>query len=285
MEPVAGVDDRRCLKCGSTENTYNATRCIVCGHSLPLAQTRATARHSAYVKDFSRWRRYLLCRLDAEPIELEMGKPFTFGRSRDCDLVIQSTKISRRHAQVVWKKDKPLLRDLGSENGTEVNGKQLRVDHPLAHEDELVMGPFSCVFRIMSGQGSVQAEQGLLDSQADTQAMQAVAMTGDLEEMSVYEVLETLTYNKKTGMLTLYSPYDVEGTIALRDGQLIQAKVEGFRGEQAVFSLVAWTEGRFRFVVGIEPDLRRNIRRPAEELLAEIAKQNPGGGLSAGDYS
>ena len=63
------------------------------------------------------------------PIDsVEVDKPsFTIGRDEHCDLVIHDPKVSREHAVIVpgagpFRR----IRDLGSENGTLVNGEPIR---------------------------------------------------------------------------------------------------------------------------------------------------------------
>ena len=48
------------------------------------------------------------------------------GRTSDCDIVLAKRQVSRRHAQIERDDDGYLLRDLGSKNGTYVNGKEVR---------------------------------------------------------------------------------------------------------------------------------------------------------------
>ncbi len=48
------------------------------------------------------------------------------GRSQDCDLVLRDGSVSGRHARLSWRGDKILLEDLGSANGTYVDGKRVR---------------------------------------------------------------------------------------------------------------------------------------------------------------
>jgi hypothetical protein len=48
------------------------------------------------------------------------------GRSQDCELVLRDTSVSGRHARLSWRGDKILLEDLGSANGTWVDGKRIR---------------------------------------------------------------------------------------------------------------------------------------------------------------
>jgi hypothetical protein len=48
------------------------------------------------------------------------------GRSQDCDLVLGDTSVSGRHARLSWRGDQILLEDLGSANGTWVDGKRVQ---------------------------------------------------------------------------------------------------------------------------------------------------------------
>lgn len=52
--------------------------------------------------------------------------PAVIGRSSECDIVLPKRQISRRHAQIEQDDDGYLLRDLGSKNGTYVNGDRVR---------------------------------------------------------------------------------------------------------------------------------------------------------------
>jgi hypothetical protein len=51
--------------------------------------------------------------------------PFTIGRSRDCDFVLDYTEISRLHAQCTSDHLNIFVEDMGSTNGTYVNGRRL----------------------------------------------------------------------------------------------------------------------------------------------------------------
>ncbi len=61
---------------------------------------------------------------------------FTIGRGRDCDLQFSDTQISTNHARVSWDDNRWWIEDLGSKNGTYVNG--IRVESaPLGPKTEV----------------------------------------------------------------------------------------------------------------------------------------------------
>jgi pSer/pThr/pTyr-binding forkhead associated (FHA) protein len=67
------------------------------------------------------------------------------GRHLDCDVRIDSTKVSRRHCCIVTAYDRISIRDLGSRNGVRVNGRLLE-ESRLRPGDELAIGPI--LFRL-----------------------------------------------------------------------------------------------------------------------------------------
>jgi hypothetical protein len=56
------------------------------------------------------------------------------GRSRKCDLVLAHGSISGEHAVIWWARNRWLIRDLGSRNGTRVAGKTLALETPMQLE-------------------------------------------------------------------------------------------------------------------------------------------------------
>ena len=56
---------------------------------------------------------------------LQKRDSVVIGRAPDCDVVIQDLKASRRHCQLTRKTEGFLLEDLGSRNGTLVNGAKI----------------------------------------------------------------------------------------------------------------------------------------------------------------
>lgn len=74
----------------------------------------------------------------------------TIGRSRDCDIVLEDSSVSRRHAELrprdphAWT-----IEDLGSTNGVRVNGRSIeRGEHELNDGDSIGVGSTELLFEI-----------------------------------------------------------------------------------------------------------------------------------------
>ena len=63
----------------------------------------------------------------AKLIETSLQKrdSVVIGRGSECDVVIQDMKASRQHCKLSRREDGFLLEDLGSRNGTLVNGQKI----------------------------------------------------------------------------------------------------------------------------------------------------------------
>lgn len=68
------------------------------------------------------------------------GVRFLIGRSRDCDLCLTDLSVSRRHAQLVRREDGWVVSDLGSHNGTRLNGWLVREPVRLSAGDRVEFG-------------------------------------------------------------------------------------------------------------------------------------------------
>ena len=64
-----------------------------------------------------------------------------FGRHEECDVQLNSKKVSRRHCVVAQVSDYLLIRDLGSTNGVRINGQRV-AEGKLRPGDELQIGNF-----------------------------------------------------------------------------------------------------------------------------------------------
>ena len=89
--------------------------------------------------------------------EIEVTKDQTVvGRDPECDLVIASPKVSRKHCQIAVRGNAASLTDLGSRNGTFVNG-QKAANTPLKAGDKVVIGPMGFIVEIDGDRGRASA--------------------------------------------------------------------------------------------------------------------------------
>ncbi|MEM7200820.1 MAG: FHA domain-containing protein [Planctomycetota bacterium] len=82
---------------------------------------------------------------DGDRVEVRDG--LVLGRIPPCDVVLQDSKASRKHARLHVSGDVVELEDLGSSNGTLLNGKRVR-KRLLRPGDEIRIGTTSIEFRV-----------------------------------------------------------------------------------------------------------------------------------------
>ncbi len=73
------------------------------------------------------------------PLQLPGEGLLVIGRSRGCDLTLKCADASRRHAEIVCGSQDFLIRDLGSTNGTWVNGARIQ-EQQLRTGDRIEIG-------------------------------------------------------------------------------------------------------------------------------------------------
>ena len=76
------------------------------------------------------------------------------GRDADCEVRIDSRTVSRRHASVVVDENAVVVADLGSKNGTRVNGQPVDAPTRLTDGDVIQIGDAILVCRIAARGGS-----------------------------------------------------------------------------------------------------------------------------------
>ncbi|MEV7806175.1 DUF1707 and FHA domain-containing protein [Microbispora sp. NPDC088329] len=91
----------------------------------------------------SAWRRPRLPRL---ALPTDGRARYLVGRGSSCDLVLADLTVSRVHAELRRELDSWLLVDLGSMNGTRLNGWRLVGPAPVRAGDEVAFG--DCVFLV-----------------------------------------------------------------------------------------------------------------------------------------
>ena len=74
------------------------------------------------------------------PVQLSEGGEHVIGRSPDCQFPVSNADASRRHTAVLFRGSGYVVRDLGSTNGTFVNGERVAGDRWLRSGDKIEIG-------------------------------------------------------------------------------------------------------------------------------------------------
>ncbi|HZL87128.1 MAG TPA: FHA domain-containing protein [Pirellulaceae bacterium] len=85
------------------------------------------------------------------------GPECLIGRGDDCHLRTQADAVSRRHCVIRTTENEVAVRDLGSRNGTFVNGEQITGDAVLLNGDQLRVGPLE--FQVIAEQTAGKAKR------------------------------------------------------------------------------------------------------------------------------
>ena len=64
----------------------------------------------------------------------------TLGRSRQCDIVLNDANVSRQHAEIRPRGGSWVVTDLGSTNGSRINGRQIEGSEVIRPGDEIELG-------------------------------------------------------------------------------------------------------------------------------------------------
>src|SRR5207248_9300980 len=83
--------------------------------------------------------------------EFPLGDNNVLGRSTTATVRLADREVSRKHSQVDKEGDDYVLRDLGSSNGTFLNGKRIFGPSKLKDGDEVVIGTSKMEFRMGKG--------------------------------------------------------------------------------------------------------------------------------------
>src|SRR5215813_6184461 len=152
---------------------------------------------------------------------LRMNREIIIGRSSDLDMVLVEDMVSRRHAKITSTDNDIFIQDLGSTNGTFVNGEKTTGRHKLAEGDRILVGTSIIKLVAMDASAAAQTEaeaRRRLEAGANRQSTSGRPMSGVIEEIPLPDLLQLLSTSRKSGVLTIASG-GLVGKIYLRKGQ------------------------------------------------------------------
>lgn len=190
-----------------------------------------------------------------EPLLLSRERKLLIGRDASADVRIKSDLISRRHAEIGWTGQGFAVVDLGSVNGTMVNGVRITGPCHLHRDDRVSVAGFGLVVRLLTG-GQVDdggGEGGTTRIMRPELARQLGKGTlqGELGQLQLKDVLELLEWKKHTGVLTVTPASLPPAQVFLVKGQIVHAETpRGHKGLEAATLILRVTTGRFVFEPG-----------------------------------
>ena len=111
-----------------------------------------------------------------------IGAQIVVGREEGLDVSLQDPEASRRHARITWQAGQYVIEDLGSTNGTFINGVQTTAPQVLNPGDTIGIGQTALVFQLEGVQMSApqyQAPAEYVPSPAPPQPVPTTAADSD----------------------------------------------------------------------------------------------------------
>ena len=195
------------------------------------------------------------------------------GRHPDCELNLRMDDVSRRHAELRFESGQYVLHDLGSTNGTFVNGQKVEGGRVLAPGDHVEIGETSVTFCEIGGgtafpSPDLDARTVLFDREAASP--RDAELRGELREIPAAPLFQLMEMNRSTGRLDVRSG-DVAASVWFESGHPVHAISEKNAGFDALVVLVGLREGQFVFSAG-EMAPEKTVQASVTEVLMEACR-------------
>ncbi|MFE8600984.1 DUF4388 domain-containing protein [Archangium violaceum] len=211
---------------------------------------------------------------------LKAGKQIVIGRSSELDMVLVEDMVSRKHARIMVNGTGQIsIEDLGSTNGTFVNGEKVK-QAPLKEGDRILIGT-SILKLILQGVGAGEVDEVVAKQRLEEVAVQAArtstkasSMTGKIEEIPLPDLLQLFHTSKKNGVLVVTN--DHEAKIYLRQGRVYYAVIDENHnlGPQKSFNrIITWEQGDFELQPADPQEFMVELDSSTEALLMDALRQ------------
>ncbi len=214
---------------------------------------------------------------------LAEGQEIVIGRSSELDMVLVEEMVSRKHARIALADGAISIEDLGSTNGTFVNGEKVQ-QGTLREGDRVLIG--TNILKVVAAHQDAEARANLkamavgrvtAKQQPGTRASEeAPRMSGNLEEIPLPDLLQLFGTSRKAGVLVLRTA-GREGRIYLNEGRIRFAEFTGMAAVpplKAVYRMLSWTTGSFALDPPDTRELEGAIDVSAQEVLMEGFRQH-----------
>jgi hypothetical protein len=204
---------------------------------------------------------------------IRMNREIIIGRSSDLDMVLVEDMVSRRHAKITSTDHEVYIQDLGSTNGTFVNGEKISRSR-LNEGDRILVG--TSIMKVVGADersySQTEAEaRRRLEAGAQRQSTAGRPMSGVIEEIPLPDLLQLLSTSRKSGVLTIASRAGI-GKIYLRKGQIYFAAINdnfAIKPQKAIYRMLTWSTGTFELEPSVEMQVMEEVQESTEALLME----------------
>ena len=132
---------------------------------------------------------------------IELGENLSIGRAQENRFVIDREAVSRHHAEIRCSGlDRYVIVDLGSANGTWLNGRRVSAHRELKEGDEIVIGELLMVYRAGEGGGGASGpEVGMASTPMNLISETVVVLVSDIRNYTgMSEVLPAKDFCRLT---------------------------------------------------------------------------------------
>lgn len=130
------------------------------------------------------------------------GPKFVIGRADDCHLRPRSDLISRQHCALVIEGEYAAIRDFGSKNGTQVNGRRVEGELELADGDELCAGPLRFEVQLIGVRKPKPISSGSSDEDISDWLSDSTVMDGSTRSLPDQETIEMMMAVSQTAEIS-----------------------------------------------------------------------------------
>jgi hypothetical protein len=210
---------------------------------------------------------------------IEENRPIVVGRSSELDMVLVEEMVSRKHARIEMKDGKILIEDLGSTNGTFVNGERI-VKGSLKEGDRVLIGSNILKVIVSTAEEAAPHTRRVSDGPGPPRPAAPAPrkteggesrMRGAIEEIPLPDLLQLFGTSRKSGVLVVESGHE-SGKIFLDKGTIHYVTVEHDGKEasvaplKAIYRMLTWDHGSFE----LEPPSSRMFDTPLSASVQEV---------------
>jgi hypothetical protein len=182
--------------------------------------------------------------------------------------------VSRKHARIAYENDAVVIEDLGSTNGTFVNGEKIKRAQ-LKEGDRVLIGTSILKVIVMDGSSHEQARPNLEVVAAQRRTSSPRTMRGSIDEVPLPDLLQLFSTSKKSGALVIRTEEDI-GRIFLQKGVIYYATINDLSDLppiKCIFRMLTWQKGLFDFDASDTREFPKPVEVTVQEILMESLRQ------------